>query len=387
MDKRFHVAGLTPFTPLAEAAPALLRFKAEPFFALEEAARSGADADAVHDMRVASRRLREAMRLLEPLYPGRDFRAWYKQVRRVTRALGPVRDSDVFIDYFGRLGGRLGDGGKRAVAFIVGYRAGQRVHELATLNRELAALDLERSRREFDSMSHAVARTAAATMPFGSFAHAAVAERAAAVFGAQPAALVEENIAQQHALRIDYKRLRYAVEAFASCYGEAFGELHTVLTAFQDALGDLHDVHVFLKVLRAPERVAAAGQAGVSAADSAELEALLELRAAEAFQQFAQLAIEHPAEVLLPPLLLPLARLPEPEVAQPEGDAVVGHADISPEDAAFDAADATALEPELEDLAVVSPVVVGDEPWAAAWDAGEAVVEISEDAPGGATDE
>lgn len=347
MNKRFAVAGVDSATPLAEAAAALLLSKAEPLFELEAAARGGADMDAVHDMRVASRRLREAMRLLGSLYPAREYRVWYRRVRRITRALGPVRDSDVFIDEFSRLSGRLGEGGKRAVAFVVGYRMGQRERELALLNRELAALDLDRSRQSFDRFARTLARSAAGDASLAEFAHAAVAERAAVVFGAQPVALREENVAQQHALRIDYKRLRYAVEVFAPCYGESFDTVHDKLTAFQDALGDLHDVHVFIEMLREPERRAAAQRAGVSADDLAEVEALLGKRAKTGFLRFAELAAAHPPGALLPELLLPLSRVPEPAL----------HVTVEPPESPDD----------VGETGIPSPVVVGDEPWAEGW--------------------
>jgi len=159
MDQRFAIPEVGAQTPLLEAAPALLLHKAEPLFELEAAAGGGADMDAVHDMRVASRRLRETMRLLAPLYPEREFRAWYRRVRSITRALGPVRDSDVFIDDFSRLSKNLGEGGKRTVAFMVGYRMGQRLQELAQLNLQLGKLDLAESRRSLGKLARSVRRT------------------------------------------------------------------------------------------------------------------------------------------------------------------------------------------------------------------------------------
>jgi CHAD domain-containing protein len=327
MDQRFAVLGVEAFTPLAEAAPALLLAKAEPLFELEADARGGADMDAVHDMRVASRRLRETMRLLEPLYPMPEYRAWYKRVTGVTRALGPVRDSDVFIDDFSRLAKRLGEGGRRMVAFLVGYRMGVRERQLVVLNRQLAKLDLAKSRKSLRKVAHSVGASSQAKRSLADFAHAAVAERMGIVFGALPAALVEENMLQQHALRIDFKRLRYAVEVFAPVYGDDFDELHDTLTAFQDTLGDLHDLHLFLDMLVEPERTQAAAKAGVSAADVAEVVALLELRAKETFDAFVTLAAEHPASELLPALLLPLSRRPEPLASVEPAPAVAAVSD------------------------------------------------------------
>lgn len=307
MNKRFVIPGVAADTPLGDAARALLLAKAEPLFELEEAARSGADADAVHDMRVASRRLREALRLVRPLYPDKPFRKWYRRIRRITRALGPVRDSDVFIEAFSRLSGTVGAEGRRAIAWAVGYRQGQRIHELDVLDRVLASLDLDRSRAAFARFARGVRDCPEARQPFASFAHAAIAERAAAAFGRQDLALDERNIAEQHALRIDYKRLRYAVEAFAPCYAEEFDELHKTLTAFQDALGELHDAHVFIEMLTAPDRVEAAARAGVSERSLAAVRSVLEEQAHVQYARFVELVEQHPPQELLPRLLLPLA--------------------------------------------------------------------------------
>ena len=290
MDQRFAVDGVDAHSPLKQAAPAILLAKAEPLFELEAAASGGADMDAVHDMRVASRRLRESMRLLAPLYPPAAFSAWYKRVRRVTRALGPVRDSDVFIDAFSRLNRSLDAGGQRAVAFLVGFRMGQRVRELELLQRALTGLDLAESRRSFAKLVRAPKGGADTHRPLSAFAHAAVAERIAAVYALMPSALDEANIESQHALRITFKRLRYAVEVFAPCYGDDFDSLHDTLTAFQDELGDMHDLHVFLDMVREPDRRAAAQAAGVSVEDLDAVEALLEKKAHRAFEQFAKLA-------------------------------------------------------------------------------------------------
>jgi CHAD domain-containing protein len=295
-------------TPLGEAAPALLRAKARPLFELEDDARGGADMDAVHDMRVASRRLREAMRLFEPLYPRREFKAWYRSIRTITRALGPVRDSDVFIDSFSRLSKELDEGGRRCVAFVVGYRSAVRERELDTLNTTLNALDLGESKLSFERLVNTPLKSSHAKQPVAEFAYREVADRAATVFAAQPGALAESNTLKQHALRIDYKRLRYAAETFAPCYGDAFGSLHETLTAFQDALGDLHDVHVFLEALRAPGLADAAARAGVSPDDIAEVDALLEWRGHETYLRFVRLVRDHPPNRLLPELLLPLVR-------------------------------------------------------------------------------
>jgi CHAD domain-containing protein len=312
VGQRFAIEGVTADTPLAVAAPAILLAKASPLFALEEAARSGTDADAVHDMRVASRRLREALRLFRPLYPAREMDAWYRTIRNVTRALGPVRDSDVFIEDFSRLALALGEGGSRAVAFMVGHRMGARAAEIEALRRELGRLDLERTRKSFKRLAKHVVPGPEAQRRLGEYAHAAVTERADAVAAAQPAALSEPDAAAQHQLRIHYKRLRYAVETFMPCYGAEFEGLHATLVAFQDTLGTLHDIHMFREMLDSRELLGQARQGGVSRNDLGEVDALLGVRAHEAFDRFTALVARNPAGHLLPALVLPLMPPEEP---------------------------------------------------------------------------
>ena len=60
--------------------------------------RSGKDVESIHDMRVASRRLRSGLELFKPCLPAKHFPIWEKQVRKVTKALGAARDTDVQLE-------------------------------------------------------------------------------------------------------------------------------------------------------------------------------------------------------------------------------------------------------------------------------------------------
>ena len=61
--------------------------------------RQGDDVEALHDMRVASRRLRAALSVFAAAFPPKPFLALEKQVARVTDSLGVVRDADVLIEF------------------------------------------------------------------------------------------------------------------------------------------------------------------------------------------------------------------------------------------------------------------------------------------------
>ena len=64
-----------------------------------EGVRNSQDIEAVHRMRVASRRLRCTLPLFSSLFPKQKFQKWSKSITRVSHDLGAARDNDVQIDF------------------------------------------------------------------------------------------------------------------------------------------------------------------------------------------------------------------------------------------------------------------------------------------------
>ena len=58
----------------------------------------GADIEGVHDVRVASRRLRAAMDVAQPAFPGKWYKTLRQTAKEITGALGEVRDRDVLLE-------------------------------------------------------------------------------------------------------------------------------------------------------------------------------------------------------------------------------------------------------------------------------------------------
>jgi CHAD domain-containing protein len=59
----------------------------------------GTDIEGVHDVRVASRRLRAAMDVAAPAFPHSWFDPLHKVAKEITSELGEVRDRDVMLEY------------------------------------------------------------------------------------------------------------------------------------------------------------------------------------------------------------------------------------------------------------------------------------------------
>ncbi len=61
-------------------------------------AMAGKDPEGVHDMRVASRRLRAAMDVATDAFPNDWYKPLHRLAKQITRELGAVRDRDVLIE-------------------------------------------------------------------------------------------------------------------------------------------------------------------------------------------------------------------------------------------------------------------------------------------------
>jgi CHAD domain-containing protein len=87
-----------PFEPFAVAAARIVRRRADELFAHAEGVLDTSDIERVHDMRVASRRLRAVLEIFEPCFPKGDFKTALRDVKALADALGERRDPDVHIE-------------------------------------------------------------------------------------------------------------------------------------------------------------------------------------------------------------------------------------------------------------------------------------------------
>lgn len=81
----------------------------------------------VHDMRVATRRLRAALEVFESCFPAKRHRKALKRVKALSDALGERRDRDVSIEFLERFAGEAPETDSSALAALVeGLRREQR---------------------------------------------------------------------------------------------------------------------------------------------------------------------------------------------------------------------------------------------------------------------
>lgn len=113
--------------------------------------------EGVHDMRVATRRLRAAMEIFEPCFPRKRYRKALKGVKRLADALGARRDPDVEIEMVKGLLEEVADEDREA---LTGLLAGLQEEQRAA-NDELASFlsgrRLEKLQRRLDKLARSAA--------------------------------------------------------------------------------------------------------------------------------------------------------------------------------------------------------------------------------------
>src|SRR4051812_4547962 len=98
MAKARDIEGLEAGMPFEKAAAATVAVRAEELFEQSEHVLDTTDIERVHDMRVASRRLRAVLEIYAPCFPSAQFKPLLREVKDLADALGERRDPDVLLD-------------------------------------------------------------------------------------------------------------------------------------------------------------------------------------------------------------------------------------------------------------------------------------------------
>ena len=200
----------------------------------------------VHQARVASRRLREALPLVASGSKGRKLE---RAARRLTRVLGPVRELDVALEMLERLttGAEAPRGAIARLRQVVREER-QRMHtEMCT---RVARIDITRLRRR--AASAAAKGSGGSRRDPGRVADAQLraARRAVRLREAIESAAGLYLPDRLHEVRIAVKKLRYAMEVARELSGSRATARIRTLKAAQDLLGHMHDHEVLIARVR-----------------------------------------------------------------------------------------------------------------------------------------
>ncbi|HEX5830319.1 MAG TPA: CHAD domain-containing protein, partial [Gemmatimonadaceae bacterium] len=229
--------------------------------AAEQRLRHATDPEALHDFRVALRRLRSTLRAYEDVLDDTVHRKLRRALRRAARTTGESRDLEVHAQWVRERQHRLGRTGRAGARWL-----------LARLERQRAGADRQLRRRALAGWAALHADLADALSQwtrtvhldedvppprFAAMAAVLVEQQADALREALARARADADPDALHQARIAGKRLRYLLEPLGDEIPLA-AALVGELKRLQDALGVVQDAHVFAREIAAA--VEAAGE-------------------------------------------------------------------------------------------------------------------------------
>ena len=227
---------------------AILRQRLVSLLAAMPAAQSG-DESSVHQARVASRRLRGALPMLNAHADADALDRVDRRVRRITRALGPVRELDVALLLLAELEGR-GVASATAINRVRAAVTAERLKRRRDMLDEITPSRLEKLRKR---LVEVVAPKSRAFEPGSALAEAAAqsgqhARKLRAAIERAGGIYLPERL---HRVRIEAKKLRYALEIQRELtHSRQRAQLNHLKTQ-QDQLGRMHDLEMLIDRARA----------------------------------------------------------------------------------------------------------------------------------------
>ena len=242
-----------PEATLGDVAYAVIRRQLRELYAHEPGTRLGENPEELHDLRVATRRLRAAMDLFSSALPSRAS-AVREELRWIAGELGAVRDLDVQLDELTKMGRWSDEWAGTGTGTGTGTGLAH-LHALLTAERDRAreslldALDSSRWERLTAALL-ALARQGPSGRVPGARVPAAIAvpplldRHHHAMLAAAKRARRTGTAHDFHRVRIRGKRLRYSLEFTSPLYGQPALHFAKRLTQLQDALGRMQDAEV-----------------------------------------------------------------------------------------------------------------------------------------------
>jgi CHAD domain-containing protein len=122
------IPDLTPDVRYAEAAARIVSVRGNELAEHAEGVLDTGDIERVHDMRVATRRLRAALEIFQPCFPPKAYDQALTEVKRLADALGERRDRDVAIATLHGFNDQMAAPDRRGIASLIEkFRAEQEV--------------------------------------------------------------------------------------------------------------------------------------------------------------------------------------------------------------------------------------------------------------------
>lgn len=241
-------AKITPYDTLAEVGRRFLRSNLQKLLEQEQGVREGKDPEAVHDMRVATRRLRAILQIIHDIGPDKQIRYYRKELQHLAQMLSPVRDADVFLHQVERYIAGLPETFRNDAVVLAEAIKRDRAEGRTLLLAYLDSARYANLKRDFSTFITDRPKDWNTTLRVRDLAGSHIWRRYEELRAHEAHINLNGNLVSQsdalHQMRIAGKRLRYVLEMYAEPLGPESNRSLKVLMHVQDHLGDLQDIAV-----------------------------------------------------------------------------------------------------------------------------------------------
>lgn len=211
----------------------------------------------VHQARVASRRLRETVPVLTTGLKGTKAGKARRKIRRLTRALGTVRELDVTVTILDELA-RREHLPRTALEEVRAHVLAERDRRREVMLERLDSVDMDKLDRRLASVADALQQSA--SQEWRAALSSRLMKRAKTLAASIDAAGQIYHPERLHQVRIASKKLRYALEIASDSHAAPAAALVRLLKRTQDNLGRLHDLQVLQRHVAAVQADPPAGR-------------------------------------------------------------------------------------------------------------------------------
>lgn len=261
LDKRIaridnqNSPGILPTDEMSEAGRKILRFHFSKMLNHEPGTRLGEDIEELHDMRVATRRMRSVFRTFGNFYNKQITKPFRNNLKTTGKALGRVRDLDVSLDKTTQYINSIPKTEFVDLAPLLDSWNNERQIARKILIEHLDSDLYKYFKSDFDNFlrssgmgSKTSKKQEVVPTKVNEIAPVLILTCLSSVRAYDPI-IREANFHQLHKLRMDFKTLRYTMEFFREVLDKSANRLIEEIKGVQDHLGELNDSNVTCQYL------------------------------------------------------------------------------------------------------------------------------------------
>lgn len=249
MEASWYIPDLLPTMGASEAMQRIMRHRWISWKSLCDAVKENQSAEQIHDFRVASRRLRQAMACLV-FYSSSAAKLKHHNhaIKTLADHAGEVRDSDIMLHKVQILKSKHSKIQSANWDYIENQIETKRLRSLKqfqnTIQKTDLNIDISWVSSESETKNDPIGVTAV------DLAVQWIKERSEALWITESDCGDPLSSGTLHAFRIEAKRLRYSLEMWSGILGGNISQTIKILKKLQDYLGLIHDCDTIIKTLR-----------------------------------------------------------------------------------------------------------------------------------------